>query len=265
MAEGHEKVDELPVDMTSEREGMNPFGVLVKRFCEQVEAKIVEREARGETIAPPSVDIAAEVRGKLQRLADRQIPLRAARVIVGAAADGSDGDGPIDLETPAMRLVRGFMTDKPGTIAIAGGVGCGKTLAAAWAVAQKVRDRYFGAHPDGRDGTWPADYHPRFIDAARLARLPRFAGKGESAAALSPYERCSVLAIDDVGMENDVGFVGILDSLIVTRHEDGLRTILTTNMPSEEFDPRYGARVADRLKGSGGYWELNEPSRRKKT
>lgn len=263
MAESDERREELPVDMTSTREGMNAFTTLVERVKAQVEKNIAEREARGETLEPPSVDTAAEVRGKLQRMADRQIPLRSARVIIGVASDGSGGDGPLDLDTPAMRCVREFMARKPGTIAIAGGVGCGKTLAAAWAVAQKVRERYFGSHPDGKDGTWPADYHPRFIDAARLARLPRFSGKGESAAALAPYERCSVLAIDDIGMENDVGFVGILDSLIVTRHEDNLRTIITTNMPSEEFYPIYGPRVADRLKGSG-YWELNDPSRRTK-
>lgn len=259
-------LDELPVDMTGTREGMNAFTTLVERVKAQVEANIAEKEARGEPLGPPPPDAAAEQRGQLARLADRHIPLRAARVLLGVAAGGSGGgDGPLDLETPSMQIMREFMRGEPGTIAISGGVGCGKTLAAAWAVSLKVKQRYYGSHPDGSDGRWPADLHPRFVDAARLARLPRFAGKGEAQAALGPYERCAVLAIDDVGMENDTGFVGILDSLIVTRHEDGLRTILTTNMPEADFTPVYGARVADRLAGSGGYWELNEPSRRRRS
>jgi DNA replication protein DnaC len=239
-----------------------PLSELVAKVMKQVEANIEAKETLGEPIVPPKEDAAEqEMRAKLRRLADRGVPLRAARVIVGVNGDGG-GDGPIDLRTPAMVVVRGFMAGPSGTIAISGGVGCGKTIAAAWAVAQKVRERYFGSHPDGRDGTWPSDYHPRFVDAARLARLPRFAGKGESAAALAPFETCSVLAIDDVGHENDDFFVGLLDALIVTRHDNGLRTIITTNMDFVKFADVYKARVADRIDGGAGFKELNGPSRR---
>jgi DNA replication protein DnaC len=153
------------------------------------------------------------------------------------------------------------MNGPPGTLALSGGVGCGKTVAAAWAVAQKAREKYLGSSPDGRGGIWPADLHPRFVDSGELLWIPQF-GK-ESEAKLRPLRNCALLAIDDVGTVD--GVVRFVDAIVVTRHNNHLRTVVTTNLPAEQFHKLYGLRIRDRLRGSksGGFHEIDEKSMRK--
>ncbi len=82
--------------------------------------------------------------------------------------------------------------------------------------------------------------------------------------ALEPFESRCLLVIDDLGVEvwSD-RFQSMLDGLLDTRYSSDLATILTTNLHLEAFRSRYGARITDRIRGSGGFFESAEPSRRK--
>lgn len=233
-----------------------PFSALVAPTLAIIEQAVARRELDG-SLERERVEEAKRIQLEIDRRISlhcaRDIPLKAARVLVtGVRA------------TRAIGLVMKFMEGEPGTIVLSGGVGTGKSVAASWAVSGRVRERYFGSHPDGHDGTWPADYHPRFVDVAILSRLPRLPSfaKVDANSVWLPFMKCSVLAIDDVGMEPDKGFAAILDGLIVHRHDNETRTVITTNMDAKRFSSAYGERVCDRIRSTGGYWELDEESMR---
>jgi len=226
-----------------------PLGDLIREVTDRIGERIDAAPP-----APPPVDEEAKARERrLMLLLDRGIPLDAADIV---ASDNL-------RNTKAIGYVKDFMGDRAGTLVISGGVGSGKTVAAAWMVSQRTPDKYVGNSPDGRGGTWPAELHPRFRDVSELTMLPRW---GDAVAeTMRVLKRCSILAIDDVGNETDTdeSFVGVLDALIVARHDNRLRTVLTTNLPVEKFFKRYGIRIRDRVRGAGGFYGLGDaPSMR---
>lgn len=231
-----------------------PLTELMSEVVERISQRIEDKPP------PPLPDTSAEDRLTAMRvLLGRNIPLDAVERIVDQKV----------ADTPAVQFMRAFIAGTPGTIILSGGVGCGKTIAAGWGVAQRPHERYIGTHHDGVKGTWPAEYHPRFVDIAELMQLPRYGA--DATAALTPLKKCSILAIDDVGNETDDRNIVVaqLDGIIVSRHDNHLRTIITTNMPSELFAERYGLRVRSRVKGSassegcgGGFFALGDVSLR---
>lgn len=142
-------------------------------------------------------------------------------------------------ETEATRLLTAA-TSREGNclVVLQGGVGCGKSCAAAlWAVQSR-------AH---------------WITSKTLARLSAY-DEG-----IKKLEQCQALVIDDLGTEYADAkgfFLSNLDGLIDARYADELPTVITTNVASEEFKMRYGARIADRIRGAGAWVEVGGASLR---
>jgi DNA replication protein DnaC len=81
------------------------------------------------------------------------------------------------------------------------------------------------------------------------------------------YKKLPCLIIDDLGVEYDAQsgyFQSLLDDLINVRYVNNLTTIITTNLTMEKFGQRYGGRIIDRLRDSGGYFESKDKSFRGK-
>jgi hypothetical protein len=170
------------------------------------------------------------------------------------------GTAPI-ADTESMKFARDFWHrhatgDPDGRILVlAGPYGVGKTTAAAWLVAKGPPRPYTLGHVDRvKDprvgGDWPVARHPRFVCAGDLATM-------------SPIDdlfkallECSVLAIDDLGMEipdADGRLMARLDRVIDARYRRGVWTVITTNLTAEEFRNRYTPRIVSRLIEAGEF------------
>lgn len=140
--------------------------------------------------------------------------------------------GPV-RPTPALDVVtRWLASEDHDLLVISGGVGCGKTFAAAWACTQS---------------RWPV-----FCDPLTLASIKRFEGQF-NADDVAPLANCTLLVLDDLAAE----FVGdkgstreLIEAVLTRRHARALRTLVTTNGTEKEFHERYGKRIESRLKES---------------
>jgi DNA replication protein DnaC len=153
-----------------------------------------------------------------------------------------DGTEPL-LDTEAMAAVRAFLGSGKTFLVLAGGVGPGKTVAAAWAVEQR-RGRMVKAIDLTRLGTY---------DEERWDEL----------------RSCPLLAIDDLGTEprDEKGWAAAnFEALLDHRYDWQAPTVLTTNLPFDAFKARYltadGGRLRDRFMECGEFVEISEGSRR---
>jgi DNA replication protein DnaC len=150
--------------------------------------------------------------------------------------------------TPAVKAVRDFMEGRETLLVLAGGVGCGKTVAACEA-AERVALKQ----------------NPLvvFVKAIDLVRAGTFA---ESFWNELRYAHLAI--IDDLGTEplDEKGWaLASLHSLLDARYDDLAKTILTSNLSLDAFLARYGAdggRLRDRLRESGSFMEIAGGSRR---
>lgn len=155
--------------------------------------------------------------------------------------------GKIDPSTEAMRWARRFVDqldkDEPKSMLVLSGVpGCGKTTAASWVIMER------------------GDARSVFMDVSKLTRWERF-----KESAMDRLETASILCIDDMGsefMDEKGAFRSLLDGIINARYNECLPTVLTTNLRSPTFAERYGSRLADRLRESGRFVELESASMR---
>jgi hypothetical protein len=161
----------------------------------------------------------------------------------------SESGGPGGPEgTAALAAVGKFLgpEETRTVLVLSGGVGVGKTLAAAWGCAfhlgrfVKALDLVrAGLFPDDR-GFWPA------------------------------MQRAGLLAIDDLGGEpldsKGYGHVAVAD-LLDRRYDASRKTIVTTNLPRADFQARYGSsagiRLWDRIREVGVWADLKGPSMRR--
>ena len=157
-------------------------------------------------------------------------------------------------DTSALMAVKEFMEapKEAWCLVLSGPKGCGKSTAGAYYLWNKTRS--MAASP-------PKDM--RWWTAARVARVSGFNDH------LEKMMSVSVMVIDDLGVEyldKNGYFNHRLDELIDDRYSNYRKTIITTNLNSEDFQTRYGARVADRIregfKHGGGYVHFNELSLR---
>lgn len=154
-------------------------------------------------------------------------------------------DDPAKVEdTAAIQAVKAFLGSGKTFLVVAGGVGPGKTVAAAWA-AESRRGMFVKAIDLTRTGTY---------DEARWDEL----------------RRATFLAIDDLGTEprDEKGWAAAnFEALLDHRYDWELPTVMTTNLAFDAFRARYltadGGRLNDRFREVGEFVEITDPSLRK--
>lgn len=148
--------------------------------------------------------------------------------------------GELDWQAQAMRHVAGFQS--PGIWCLAGGVGCGKTVAATWWLT-------------ARGGTAPLfSTAEQFEARGRYDRVFR-----------STWEGATGIVLDDLGAEYGddkrhslVAFDALMDHVSGNR----LGMVITTNITGVEFKERYGARIISRIREHGGFFTCGDNDRR---
>lgn len=153
-------------------------------------------------------------------------------------------------ETTALRAVKEWSTARASMLVLAGDVGTGKSLAAAWAcydwLVRTATKNPWGQTVTREERIW--------IAAPHLARLKPWCDE------VKECEAAGFLVIDDMGEEEGTSSsMPMLASLVTTRLSYGRPTIITTNLDGATFRERYGERLIDRLRQSG----LNEEGKAK--
>lgn len=154
-------------------------------------------------------------------------------------------------ETEALKYVNAFLEAGKTFLVLAGGAGCGKTVAAVHAMAKRLL-------LDRRE-----DVPALFMRASECARLGLYSDDDKR----TTYQMhgASLLVVDDLGAEfmaEGGVWRGLMDELIDVRYGDRLPTILTTNLSVDAFKERYGERVADRIRHAGVVRGCGNVSRR---
>lgn len=152
-------------------------------------------------------------------------------------------------ETPLVKRVRRWLEGdrRAWCLVLAGGVGCGKSTAAALWLWERVE---LGANSR------------RWYTAARVASLSRYDGSVE------PLVDARSLVLDDLGAEfaDRPGNSAERLDYILTEREATYRPILiTTNLNAGDFAARYSERIVDRIRAAapaGGFFEHSGPSLR---
>ena len=187
-----------------------------------------------EQAAADELERSRSVERRRNRLAMAGIPERVIRLLLAGAAD-----------TKPLAEARAFVdeSDRRTILVIAGGAGCGKTVAVC-AAGEGHGMTFVKAHDLARAGAFADEFWKRLRDAR-------------------------LLAIDDLGTEplDEKGWAisAILD-LLDRRYDACAKTLLTTNLPWEKFRARYGAdggRTLDRLREVGAFVQFDGASMRK--
>jgi hypothetical protein len=196
---------------------------------QRIAAEIIERhrdrlEAATPAAAPPPDPAAARARWLGDRVAllrEGQFPDRlVCRYAAGELAD-----------TQAMRHAREFMGGDWTVLALTGGVGSGKTLAAMHVAVEAGGSR------------------PGFIRSTRFERMGRY--ERELQAWLDAR---TMLVLDDVGVEFLDGkgaYLSLLDELVDQAWGDRRRLVITANLSPTELAKRVGERVWSRIADVG--------------
>jgi DNA replication protein DnaC len=206
----------------------------------EVAKRAAEEEERQRLLAEQEERRRNSPEAKRRRFAGYGIPGKdIARLIAGELSD-----------TGPLRHAREFLDGDSVSLVVGGPRGCGKTVAASWAVSQGVAPLL----------GWQGCGAPLFVDVSRLARVSRYSNDE-----MDELENASLLAIDDLGMEyNDAkgAFLATLDGLFNARYSNCRRTLITTNLTASRFRERYGERIADRIRESGRFVEIAGESMR---
>lgn len=179
--------------------------------------------------------------------------LRRERVPLKAAVEGAIASGGATLRpTRALQTVRAWLEreDVAPVLVLSGGTGCGKTVAAAYALAEQ------------RAGVWRT--------APQLCRTFS-ASFGDQ---VDDQELCltaSMLVVDDVGAElaqQRERMAATLVELLEHRKRSArfMRTVVTTNLNRSAFDGQYGSeRLRSRMAETGivAWVETRDPDLRR--
>ena len=173
------------------------------------------------------------------------IPNRTMSTICG----GLDDTGPI---TASKR----WLKTKRSMLILSGPVGVGKTVAACWCGLHFGKESEILHNKSGWNHDKPTrvvirDSIMRFTPSFKIASVPPW-----NLYKLDCFHNF-VVVIDDVGSE--VGTIENMrvryDTLLTHRHNEGLVTIITTNMAAPSFKSYVGERVVDRIREDGVFVE----------
>lgn len=145
--------------------------------------------------------------------------------------------------TTALQAAKGWWLSGQAVLLLLGGVGSGKTTAAAWALARQLERT--GAQPSGT--MWePA----MFVTAQELDGASGY--RSDFREWQERLCHCGLLVLDDLGTERlGDGEQGAIQRVVTQRIATGRRTVLTANLDAAAFRERYGERLADRIRESG--------------
>lgn len=181
-----------------------------------------ELRAKGELMSNEKKPARPSARADRETVAARGVP----ELHLSAIYDSR----PIDCD--ALKAVQSFLAGTRTVLCLSGGVGLRKTGSACWALSEKPG---------------------RYVKASRLAALAT-SPLDDERAAYSLLFRCQVMVLDDLGGEyrDEKGwFVKMLGELLDARYEAKLKTIITTNLGSDEFKTTYNDRITDRVRECG--------------
>jgi DNA replication protein DnaC len=143
--------------------------------------------------------------------------------------------------TESTQAVDAWIASGERLLLLAGTFGTGKSVAAGYAIS-RCPGRWMHASEIAKVGRLDADERYRELQSARL------------------------LVIDDIGSEyNDASGWGksTLTALLLTRYEEGLRSILTCNLDGKAWKQYADMRILDRLAGDGTVFGAVGKSRRR--
>lgn len=144
-------------------------------------------------------------------------------------------------DTPAMSGARAWLESEKHWLVLGGGVGVGKSVAAAFALA---------ASPG--KGAW-------LTASGFVATLGGFEGQREC----ERIKHLDVVVVDDFGTEHLSEFAAsVFHEVLAARHENENRTILTHNLRRDVLRQRLGSRLADRVASDCVYVECGGASLR---
>lgn len=133
---------------------------------------------------------------------------------------------PRKWQTKAMSHVRRWIESGTPALVLLGGIGSGKSAAAAWSLL-RLRAQDCGL----------------FVGAAKLARMSKFDGEWDRVLEIPR------LVVDDLGVEARSDFSQERVFELVNARIDGrLRTVFTSNLGADALKARYGQRVESRLR-----------------
>jgi DNA replication protein DnaC len=166
----------------------------------------------------------------------------------------AQSDIAIALGTPRATQAVGHVADfiaRPAErlLLLSGGVGCGKTLAAAHWLAQLPR---YGKASDTPAGWNWLSGRAKCLRASTLTRL-NLRYRDEDRDLFDGWKSARWLVIDDLGTES-ADSLSHVEELVDARASCGW-TVVTTNLPvkaaeQSPFGQRYGARISSRVFGN---------------
>ena len=178
-------------------------------------------------------------------------------------------------DTPAILATRAWFQAQQAnkfawSFTLAGGQGCGKSVAAAYWLTLLARKSL------ARGGSWISPAPSAKLRSQRHAKLWWEATEINrtwemSSSAIGQMLNEPFMVIDDLGVEHigqSGGFRSRFDELMNHRWGNYLPTMITTNLNAAAFKERYQGRVADRMKegfkAGGAFLELKDKSFRGK-
>lgn len=182
--------------------------------------------------AAAELDRAVEAGKRYEQRIARAAALQRDHVPIDAAVEDLLLDGGAGLKpSKALRAVRGWLAQgKEPFIVLSGRTGCGKSVAAAHAVAES------------QSGVWRT--------AEQLCRVFN-ASFGDQYEDQEHVVTCGLLVADDIGTELESSrarMASVLIELLEKRRRRGQRTVITTNLNRTDFIARYSSeRLLSRL------------------
>lgn len=174
----------------------------ISPHCASCEAKALDAEKRAQ-------ELAGRIRGV-------RLDPKARKAVLTGTVD----------ETVPVKHVEAWLAGDERGLVLCGGVGSGKTVAAAVALT-----RVPGACVQSRD--LPQRLDPWGDEAGRYSKL-------------DPMTK-GLVVLDDLGTESDSARWREAFEWFIDARVSAGRTIITTNFKKSDIRPRYGDRIADRL------------------
>jgi DNA replication protein DnaC len=147
-------------------------------------------------------------------------------------------------QTPATLAVDDWLASGKCLLLLAGDFGTGKSVAAGYALKR-------------RPGLWMHS-----SEMVAIADDDRFHGADR----LKALQRARLLVVDEIGKEQDSGSTkakAALTSLLLTRYEERLPTVMTCNLGGKAWKEYVDPRIPDRLAGDGVVFGTAGPSLRR--